>query len=429
MNKRSSIALIDCNNFYVSCERVFDPRLEKRPVVVLSNNDGCAVALSQEVKALGVKIGVPWFALRGLALQHGIVALSSNYTLYADMSNRVMRTLAKWSPHQEVYSIDECFLDLSDLQSDQLLICGEQMRRSIGEMIGIPVCVGIGSTKTLAKLANWCAKKRAVYQGVCNFDAMTSDELDALFAKIPVGEIWGIGRRIAHHLIQNSIYSALDFKRACKPWLVRRFGVVVERICLELNGYRCLDLQQIAKDKKQIVTSRSFGQRITSFEELIEPVTLYATRAGEKLRSQNLLAQSLSVFIRTSPFAKEAMPYAGAEHLGLESATDDTRELVRFALMGLKRIYRPGLIYQKAGVGLSNLSANRACQEGLFCDRSKAARGRSLMKVVDQVNQRLGKGTVKLLSEGIDQRWKVRSESKTPCYTTRLEDLPLVFAH
>lgn len=428
MNSKTNIALIDCNNFYVSCERVFNPRLEKKPVVVLSNNDGCAVALSPEVKALGITIGAPWFTLKSLALQHGIIALSSNYTLYADMSNRVMRTLAKWSPHQEVYSIDECFLDLSDVPMDHLAKCAHQMRSSVLNLLGLPVCVGIGPTKTLAKLANWCAKKRVNYQGVCNLSDLSSDELNCLLKGIPVGEIWGIGRRIAQHLTASGIYSAADFKHAPRHWLKRRFGVVVERICLEINGCHCLQLQQIVKDRKQIVTSRSFGQRIVKLEELMQAVTLYATRAGEKLRRQNLLAQSLSVFIRTSPFAKDEMPYSAVESLGLDAATDDTRDLVRSALMGLKRIYRPGLLYQKAGVGLSNLTSNRASQGGLFCDQERQMRGRSLMRVMDQVNERLGRGSLRLLAEGIEQSWKVRCEKKSPCYTTRLEDLPPVFA-
>ncbi len=424
----ASIALIDCNNFYVSCERVFNPALEKRAVVVLSNNDGCVVALSPEVKALGVKIGTPWFTLNALAQQHNILALSSNFALYADMSNRVMRILAGFSPLQEVYSIDECFVDLTGFERWNLTDYGQSMRKALRQLVGLPVCVGISSTKTLAKLANWCAKKRPAFKGVCNLGELPNDALDALLATIPIGEIWGIGRRLAQRLIQNGVYTVLDCKRASMSWIKREFGVVVERICLELNGYPCLELQEIAKDKKQIMTSRSFGRPISSLEELAQPVTAYATRAGEKLRRQGLLAGSLFVFIRTNPFQKDALPYSCAAHFSLRHSTDDTRELVRCALAGLEQIYRPHLIYRKAGVGLFNLSAGTHQQEGLFEDPERTRRARALMKTLDLVNGRLGRGTLKLLGEGLEQPWKVRAESKTPRYTTCASELPLVYA-
>lgn len=425
---RASIALIDCNNFYVSCERVFNPALERRPIAVLSNNDGCVVALSSEVKALGVKIGTPWFALDALAKQHDILALSSNFPLYADMSNRVMRILAKFSPLQEVYSIDECFVDLTGFERWNLTNYGQSMRKALRQLVGLPVCVGIGSTKTLAKLANWCAKKRTEFAGVCHLGDLSHEALDALLAQIDVGEIWGIGRRIAQRLVQSGMYTARDFKRAPMHWIKREFGVVVERICLELNGFSCLELQEVAKDKKQLMTSRSFGQPISSLEELMQPVTTYASRAGEKLRRQGLLAGSLFVFIRTSPFQKDSLPYSCAAHFSLRQSTDDTRELVQCALGGLKQIYRPHLIYRKAGVGLFNLSANTHQQEGLFEDPERTRRARALMRTLDLVNGRLGRGTLKLLGEGIEQPWKVRSERRTPRYTTCVNELPLVYA-
>lgn len=422
------IALIDCNNFYVSCERVFNPALENRPVVVLSNNDGCCVALSPEVKALGVKIGTPWFALDQLAKRHEILALSSNYPLYADMSNRVMRILAGFSPFQEIYSIDECFLDLTGFDRLNLTEYGQSMRQSLAQLLGIPVGIGIGSTKTLAKLANWCAKKRPEFEGVCNLADLSTPNLERLFASIAVDQIWGIGGRLAKRLIQNGIYTVLDFKNTSLNWIAREFGVVVERINMELSGYSCLELQQITPDKKQIMTSRSFGQAITSLEELTQPITLYATRAGEKLRRQNLVAGSLFVFIRTNPFQKDALPYSCGAHFSLRQSTADSRELVSCALQGLEQIYRPGFSYRKAGIGLSNLSSRAHRQQGLFTDPAHAERAHLLMRTLDQVNGRFGRGTLKLLSEGIDQPWMVKAERKTPRYTTCLGELPLVHA-
>lgn len=424
----ASIALIDCNNFYVSCERVFNPALEGRPVVVLSNNDGCCVALSPEVKALGVKIGTPWFAIDQLAKRHEILALSSNYPLYADMSNRVMRTLAGFSPLQEIYSIDECFLDLTGFERLNLTEYGQSMRHSLRRLLGIPVGIGIGSTKTLAKLANWCAKKRPEFAGVCNLSELSNFELEPLFASIAVDQIWGIGGRLAKRMMQNGIYTVRDFQKTPLCWFAREFGVVVERICMELNGCSCLELQQIAQDKKQIMTSRSFGRAITSLEELTQPITLYAMRAGEKLRRQNLVAGSLFVFIRTNPFQRDALPYSCSAHFSLRQSTADSRELVRCALQGLEQIYRPGFSYHKAGIGLLNLSSSAHRQQGLFADPARAERAHLLMKTLDQVNGRFGRGALKLLGEGLDQPWRVKAEHKSPRYTTCLGELPLALA-
>ncbi|SEQ32290.1 DNA polymerase V [Nitrosomonas ureae] len=269
-----SIALIDVNNFYVSCERVFNPKLEDRPVVVLSNNDGCAVARSNEVKALGVKMGQPWFQLKDLARKHGIIAYSSNYTLYADMSNRVMSILAIFSPNQEIYSIDECFLDLTGFKRVSPIVYGQRIRKCIRQWTGLPVCVGIGSTKTLAKLANHIAKKNPEFNGVCDLNAMSLRQQEDWFRKIEVGEIWGIGRRLAPKLHEIGIRTVLDLKTASPSQLRARFSVVMEKIIREINGTACIELEEMNPPKKQIVSSRSFGIPVSDLASLEESVTL-----------------------------------------------------------------------------------------------------------------------------------------------------------
>ena len=296
-----AIALIDCNNFYVSCERVFNPALNGKPVVVLSNNDGCAVARSNEVKALGVKMGQPWFQLKDLARQHGIIAYSSNYALYANMSNRVMAILRQFSPEQEVYSIDECFLDLTGFQTRNLTEYGRQIRQRIRQWTGLPVCVGIGSTKTLAKLANHIAKKNPQFNGVCDLNAMTPAQRDAWLSSIGVGEVWGIGPRLAPQLNAMGIRSVRDLKLSDAGSMRSRFSVVMEKTIRELNGTVCIALEEVVPAKQQIMSSRSFGFPVSDLESLQQSVTLYISRAAEKLRRQGSFAGSVHVYIRTSP--------------------------------------------------------------------------------------------------------------------------------
>jgi DNA polymerase V len=278
-----AIALVDCNNFYVSCERVFQPKLEGKPVVVLSNNDGCVVSRSQEVKDLGLKMAVPWYQMKEMARKHGIIAFSSNYSLYADLSNRVMSLLAQFSPDQEVYSIDESFLDLTGIPSDHTQYA-LQIRETIRRCVGIPVCVGIAPSKTLAKLANHVAKKNPRFGSVCDFNALTEKELNDLFAAIDVREVWGVGRRSAVRLSEMGIRSALDLKRTPAKRLRDEFSVVQERIVEELNGVACLELDDVVPDKQQIICSRSFGTLTTLLPDLEQAVVAYATRAAEKLR-------------------------------------------------------------------------------------------------------------------------------------------------
>lgn len=415
------IALIDGNNFYVSCERVFNPKLEGRPVVVLSNNDGCAVSRSAEAKALGVKMGAPWFQMQDLAKQHGIIALSSNYELYADMSNRMMTVLGEFSPDQEIYSIDECFLGLEGFDSYNLAEYGQQMRQRVSRWVGLPVCVGIAGTKTLAKLANHCAKKGlAGADGVCDFTCMNTPKLSDLLACIDISEIWGIGRRLSEQLKNRGISSVEDLRKADTKTLRREFSVVMERTVMELNGTPCIELEEGVPNKQQIISSRSFGSYVRELQSLEEAVATYIARAAVKLRGQASVAGMVQVYIRTNPHKAKAPQYQKGITVPLSIATDDTLRLTQAALWALKRIYRPGYDYQKAGVALLNLSPKVSAQTDLFvCPRNNA----QLMATMDRINAIWGRDTVRSAAEGIGKKWKMKRELKSPRYTSNWSEL------
>jgi DNA polymerase V len=426
-------ALVDCNNFYASCEKLFAPRLHNRPVVVLSNNDGCVVARSAEVKALGIPMGVPWFKLKDDARRYGIVAMSSNYALYADMSNRVVEVLASFSSNIEVYSIDESFLELSGYEnlSGGLTGYGAEIRQRIADWLGLAVCVGIAPTKTLAKLANHCAKKNlAGADGVCNFTTLSADELNRLFDKIDVGEVWGIGRKIKARLVEMGMTSVRQLRDADAETIRAQFSVVVERTVRELRGVSCLDMQEVVPDKQQIISSRSFGQLIYDRAELEEAVASYIARAAEKLRAQDSLAGAVQVYIRTNIFKPEVPQYQRAVTVPLPDASSDTRVLTGWALRVLRRIYRPGYGYHKAGVMLANIVPRGSQQYGLFNagGASGGARSDVLMAVVDGINQRYGRGAICLAVEGLNKNWRMRRGNLSPGYTTDWAGLPVVRA-
>jgi DNA polymerase V len=422
-----AIALVDVNNFYVSCERVFDPKLEGKPVVVLSNNDGCAVARSNEVKALGIKMGQPWFQMKDLARQHGILAYSSNYTLYADMSNRVMTILSQFSPEQEIYSIDECFLDLTGFQSWNLVDYGQQIRQRVKQWTGLPVCVGIGSTKTLAKLANHITKKNPELNSVCDLNALSPGEQDRWFSRIQAGEIWGIGPRLAPKLAAMGMLSVLDLKRADSATLRNRFGVVVAKTVRELNGVVCLELEDIASPKQQIMSSRSFGSYVTRRKELEEAVSSYMTRAAEKLRRQGSVAGSVYVYIRTNPHRLGKSQHGQGMTIPLPEATDDTLKLVRVAIWAVKRLYKSGYEYQKAAVMLSELVPRSVLQQDLF-SHDAASCPSMRMELLDAVNRKMGKNTLRPASDRIRQAWRMKSGNRSPAYTTNWAELPKAIA-
>lgn len=417
-------ALVDCNNFYASCEKLFRPDLKHKPVVVLSNNDGCIVARSREAKALGIKMGVPVYQVQDLIRQHDITAFSSNYALYADLSSRVMSILETLAPRVEIYSIDEAFLDLTGV--DHLLTLedfGKQLRTTVYQWTGISVCVGMAPTKTLAKLANHAAKRYPTTGGVVDLtDPIRQRKLMAL---LPVDEVWGIGRRLSQRLKADGIQTVLDLANAPAKQIRRHYSVVVERTVRELNGESCLALESIAPTKKQIICSRSFGTRITEFNPMREAVSEYTARAAEKLRQEQRCAKTLTLFMRTNRFNPTEPQYTPSLTMELHWPTDDTRDLLAAAMRLLKCAWRDGYRYMKAGVMLSDFYEPGTFQPSLFDEYRAHPKAGALMSVLDSINHS-GKGRVFFAAQGTHKDWKMKRERLSPCYTTRWSDLPWV---
>ncbi len=427
-----SIALIDGNNFYVSCERVFQPKLEGKPVVVLSNNDGCVVARSAEVKALGVPMGAPWFQLRDLAKQHGIIAKSSNYTLYGDMSQRMHSVIGQFAPEQEIYSIDESFLDLTGFNRD-LMDYGLQIRQRVRQWVGVPVCVGIGSSKTLAKLANHVAKKillPSMGDGVCNLNELARSDLDGLLGRLDVGEVWGVGRRILTRLNDLGVHTVKQLKESSPIWIKKEFNVVLARTVAELNGEPCLELEDIAPPKKQIVSSRSFGQPVVTLEDINEAVVSYASRASEKLRKQRSVAGAIQVFVETNRFKPKEPQYNNAVTVKLLQPTSNSFKLGEAAIYGMRKIFKYGYAYKKCGVMLMDLMPEDRVPVDLFAqiDLPDTTRSKTLMATLDEINAKMGRGTVRSAGEGLAKPWAMRSDNKSQAFTTDWDNLPLAQA-
>lgn len=414
-------ALVDCNNFYASCERVFDPTLEHQPVVVLSNNDGCVVARSNEAKALGVPMGIPFFEVRELIEKHGIIALSSNYTLYADMSGRVMETLSHFTPHIEIYSIDEAFLDLSGLAENRTDY-SRRIRQTVRQWTGIPVSIGIGPTKTLAKAANKLAKKSVKAWGV--LDLTDSPWLEEALRRIEVQDVWGVGRQISKKLKAADIHTALELRGADIHWIKTKFGVQGVRTVLELRGQCCWELEENPPARQGITVSRGFGRPITDLTELQEATALYAARAGEKLRADGLAAGVMSVFVTTSRFVEKPKRYMRHCVIPFDTATEDTQDLIAAAVAAVERLYRKGYEYKKSGVMLLDLVPRDKVQGGLF-DAKDRGRSRRLMETIDQINRTSGVG-IQWAAEGIEKPWRTKFTRKTPAYTTDWADLPKI---
>lgn len=430
-------ALIDGNNFYVSCERVFRPALNGRPVVVLSNNDGCAVSRSNEAKALGIAMGAPWFQIRHLEETAGLVGLSANFVLYGDMSDRMMSLAAGLGPTQEVYSIDESFIGLHGVRGD-LARRAHVIRVRILQWTGIPCGVGIGATKTLAKLANHIAKTAERKPGsypaelaqVCNLAALPAQDLDDVLRATAVGEVWGVGRRISAQLIDAGVCNVLDLVRLDPATVRRRWSVVLERTVRELQGTPCVQLDDAPAPKKQIACTRSFGAPVSELEPLVEAVSAFATRAAEKLRAQGSLAGQVLVFAHTSPF-RPGPRFSRSAVVPLRRPTADTRALVNAAAAGMRRIYEPGYDMSKAGVMLLDLLPASVLQHELQLE-SEGGRDQSrLMTALDSINGRYGKGTVHVGATGIDDHrrgWGMKQERRTPRYTTHWDEMPVAAA-
>jgi DNA polymerase V len=425
-------ALVDGNNFYVSCERVFRPDLNGKPVIVLSNNDGCAIARSNEAKALGIKMGAPWFEIRHFEESEGLVALSANFALYGDLSDRVASIIAGMGPAHEIYSIDESFVDLAGVRGD-LTERARRVRERILQWVGIPCGVGIGQTKTLAKLGNYIAKTAERKPGsypaklaqVCNFESLTKAEMQAVFEATPVNEVWGVGRKISAQLNEGGVMTVQDLVGLDPATVRRHWSVVLERTVLELQGTSCISLEDAPPAKQEIACTRSFGHPITELRDVSEAVTEFASRAAEKLRKQNSLANKILVFIRTSPFRPEPQ-YSRSVIVPMRRPTSDTGDLVASALMGLRAIYRSGFKLAKAGVMLLELQDSSYEQIELDLEQDNATDRSKLMAALDVVNQRFGKGTLHMASAGMagEKRiWSMKQERRTPCYTTRWEDI------
>ena len=435
-------ALVDGNNFYVSCERIFRPSLNACPVIVLSNNDGCAIARSNEAKALGVAMGAPWFKVQHLQESAGLVALSANFTLYGDISQRMMTIASGLGPRQEIYSIDESFVELQGVRGN-LIQRSHTMRERILQWIGVPTCIGIGATKTLAKLANHIAKTAERKPGlypmelaqVCNLESLSAGELKDVFQRTDVSEVWGVGRRIHAQLKASGIESVWDLRESSTSALRARFGVVMERTIRELQGHACIDLEEVPAHKKEIACTRSFGQAVVSLEPLVQAVSEFASRAAEKLRRQHSQASQVLVFIRTSPF-RSGPQYSQSVTLPLLRPSADTSTLVQTAVLGLRLIYQGGFSFAKAGVMLMDLSDEGVEQGELSLEderleQAKPAHCAQLMQTLDRLNQRYGRGTLSVASSGITTRhniWSLRQERLTPRYTTAWADMPIARA-
>jgi DNA polymerase V len=416
-------ALVDCNNFYASCERLFAPRLMGKPVVVLSNNDGCIIARSNEAKALGIAMGAPYFKWEKFLQAHGVAVFSSNYALYGDISRRVMALLKRLEPAVEVYSIDEAFLRLSGMPGPQLTDHGRRLAQTVRRWTGIPVSIGIGPTKTLAKVAGRLAKKNETMQGV--FD-ITGADTDEILGRFPVADVWGIGRRQAARLALCGVTTALDLKNCGDEWLRRTLSITGLRTAMELRGISCLNLEECPVSRKSIASSKSFGYQVEALAELKEALATYLEQAAVKLRGQHALAGSLEISLATNRFSKAAVPYSAHKVITLPEPTACTTELLRHALPALADLYRPGLRYQKAGVVLFGLVPASAGQPSLFAGRKK--QDRPLMAALDRINARWGRSTIQHGAAGLDKPWRNRQQRKSPAYTTSWQELPVVKA-
>ena len=426
MPPRRILALVDCNSFYASCEKVFVPSLANKPVVVLSNNDGCVIARSAEAKAFGIPMGKPAFECRELFRRHDVAVFSSNYTLYGDLSARVMKTLATFTPSLEVYSIDEAFLDLTGMPYD-VVAYSQHIRETVRRWTGIPVAIGLGPTKTLAKVANKLSKKNSDLDGVLDFGA--SPNPDGLLEQVPVGDVWGIGRRYAAMLERYGVVNARQFRDLPRDFVKRKMTVGGLHTLLELQGIPCIDLESIAPAKKSVTASRSFGQPVTRIEEMREALAVYTSRAAERLRKARMVANGVTVWVQTNNFIEGEPQYANSAFSALPGASAHTSEILQVAMQVLERIFRKGYRYKKAGVMLSGLEPI-GCRQLSLLDPVPPSdpKAERLMAVLDRANARWGRDTLRLAACGIKQDWKMKQAARSPKYTTCWADLPEVKA-
>ena len=416
------IALVDCNSFYVSCERLFNPKIRKKPVVVLSNNDGCIVSRSNEAKALGIKMGEPYFKAKDIIVKNKVQVFSSNYSLYGDLSRRVMRTLKRFNSDIEIYSIDEAFIDLSNFPDNEIEKVAQEIRSTVLQWTGIPTSIGVAKTKTLSKVANHIAKKKQ--SGITSFIGV--ENIDPLLEKVDINNVWGVGRQLTKFYHKNGIYNAKQLKNKSNTWIKKSSNVLGSRTAMELRGISCIDLEKTKSKRKSCVVSRSFGQRVEKYQELKEAVASYCLNASEKIRSESLITKSITVFIRTSPFQSRFGYYSNSKTIDFPIATSDSIEIVKTALAALESIFKNGYRYQKAGILLSGLSEDTK-NKNLF-STEKDEKIKCLMKSIDNTNYRYGRSSISLASAGVQKRWNLKREHSSKIDTSDFYCLPTIIA-
>ncbi|MEZ5197072.1 MAG: Y-family DNA polymerase [Bacteroidales bacterium] len=414
-------ALVDCNNFYVSCEKIFYPSLEGKPVVVLSNNDGCVIARSDEAKAVGIKMGIPVFEISDIIVKAKAHVFSTNYALYGDISQRVMNTLFELAPDIEIYSIDEAFLDLSGIAESELELFGKKVKETVRKWTGVPVSIGIAPTKTLAKVANHLAKSDMQFDGVLDFMKTGSDKL---LKTVPVEEIWGVGDKYAQFFNRSKIITAYDLKHADENRIKEHLGVMGQRLVLELRGTICYPMNQSPENKKEICTSRSFGHPISSYDELEQAATTYVSKVAQKLRRQKTLAGSILIFLMTNKYASGPQ-YVNYTIVKFPVPTNSPSELIHFSAIALKKLYRNGYKYKKTGAIVSELIPDTGQQTALWPE-TENIKNEKLLEVIDKINKRAGLEKVKFAIQGTEESWKMRQDNLSPRYTTQWSDILVV---
>ncbi len=419
---KNKIALVDCNSFYVSCERLFNPSIIRKPVIVLSSNDGCVISRSTEAKALDIKMGEPYFKVEKIVKKNDVKVFSSNYSLYGDISRRVMKTLKQFSPRIEIYSIDEAFLDLSSIKNEDLLECGNKIRKTVLKWTGIPTSIGIAVTKTLSKAANYVAKKEK--SGIVNL--INSKQIDEILSTININNVWGVGPQLTKFYIKNGIKTAYQLKNMHNSWIKKNTNVFGSRTVMELKGIPCTSLEIYQEKRKNCCVSRSFGRKVTKLEELDESITTHCLNAAEKIRSDNQTTKRITVFIRTSPFQKDKNYYANSKDIDLPIKTNDSIELVRQALIALRYIYREGYKYQKTGIILSKLNDSNIYKKNLFSSINNEEKRKKLMKAIDYTNIKYGRQALSIAQAGLKKKWNIKKQHSSKIDTACFDFLPVV---
>ena len=419
---KNKIALVDCNSFYVSCERLFNPSIIKKPVIVLSSNDGCVISRSTEAKALDIKMGEPYFKVEKIVKKNNVKVFSSNYSLYGDISRRVMKTLKQFSPQIEIYSIDEAFLNLASIKDENLLEYGNKIRKTILKWTGIPTSIGIATTKTLSKAANYIAKKEK--SGV--IDLVNSKQIDELLSEIKINDVWGVGRQLTKFYIKNGINTAYDLKKMHNAWIKKNTNVFGSRTAMELRGFSCVSLEPYEEKRKNCCVSRSFGKKVTKLEDLSEAITTHCLNAAEKIRLDKQTVKKITVFIRTSPFQMRNNYYANSKDIDLPVRTNDSIILIKQALGALENIYKKGYQYQKTGIILSGLKDASIYNKNLFSTISNDEKRIKLMQAIDYTNIKYGRNALSIAQARLKKKWNIKRRHSSKIDTACFDFLPTI---